>query len=61
VLVFAGDLKEIEEICCSRMDLDQILIWLGDWIGERGDLELFGALCVLRDVDRLVLVGGKLP
>ena len=46
VLVFSLDLEDVEEICGGGMDLDEVLVWLGDGVGELCDLELAGALRV---------------
>jgi hypothetical protein len=34
VLVFPGDLEEVEEVCCGGMDANEVLVFRGDGIGE---------------------------
>lgn len=43
-LVFALDLQDVEEVGCGGVDLDEVVIALGDGIREVLDLELAGAL-----------------
>lgn len=44
MLVFSGDLEEVEEIGCGGVDANRILIAGGSWVGELCYLKLLGAL-----------------
>ena len=45
MLVFAGDLEKVEEICCSGADGYNVLVFRRDGVGERGDFEVARTLC----------------
>jgi hypothetical protein len=47
MLVFASDLEEVEEISCGCVDGDQVLVWIGNWVGERGNGEIVWTLGLL--------------
>lgn len=34
MLIFAADLEEVEEVGCCCVDLDEVLVGLGGWVGE---------------------------
>lgn len=44
MLVFAGDLEQVEEVSCGGVDADHILVFCGLGVGEVGDFELARAL-----------------
>lgn len=44
MLIFAADLEEVEEVCCSCMDGYQVFVRSGVGIGDGGDGEVVGAL-----------------
>ena len=46
MLVLATDLEQVEEVCGSGMDSDQILVRLGSWVRQISDLEVFRTLMV---------------
>lgn len=50
-LVFALDLEDVEEVGGGGVDLDQVLVVFGGWIGQVGDLELIGALCEMYQLE----------
>lgn len=43
MLIFAADLKEVEEVGGSCVDGDEVLIWLGSGVWEGADSEIAGA------------------
>lgn len=44
MLVFTADLEEIEEVGCSGVDGDEVLVWRGLGRGEGGDGEFLRTL-----------------
>lgn len=44
MLVFAGDLQEIEEVCCGGVDGDEVLGGRGNGVRDGGYLKVLGAL-----------------
>ena len=44
MLVFAGDLEQVEEVCRSGVDADYVLVFCRFGVGEDSDFELAGAL-----------------
>lgn len=46
VLVFALDLEDVEEVGGCRVDLDEVFVWLRDWVRDLSDFELRRALGV---------------
>jgi len=44
VLVFALNLEDVKEVGPRGVDLDQVLVWVGDRIREGGDFEVLWAL-----------------
>jgi len=43
-LVFAADLKNVEEVLGGGVVGDEVFVWLGSRVGEVGDFELVGRL-----------------
>ena len=44
MLVLSTDLEQVEEVCSSGMNGDQILVWFGSWVGQISDLEVLRTL-----------------
>jgi hypothetical protein len=40
MLVFSGDLEEVEEIGCRGVDSNKILVLCGDWVRQFSDFEV---------------------
>jgi len=47
MLVFATDLEQVEEVCGSGVNGDQVLVWFGRWVRQIGDLEVLRTLMVV--------------
>jgi hypothetical protein len=47
MLVFAADLKEIEEVGCRRVDSNEVFAGFWNWVGEVDYLEVLGALTMI--------------
>lgn len=56
MLVFSGDLEEIEEVGCSGMDTNGVLRGGWGWVGESCDFELVWAL---KEYVTYVIMGGR--
>ena len=56
--IFAGDLKEIEEVGCRGVDSHHILVFCRNRVGELCDLEIHRALSI--DVRYATVVGKRL-
>jgi hypothetical protein len=44
MLILSTDLEQVEEVCGSGMNGDQILVWFGRWIRQICDLEVLRTL-----------------
>lgn len=47
MLVLATDLEQVEEVCGSGVDSDQVLVWFRRWVRQISDLEVLRTLMVV--------------
>lgn len=46
-MVFATDLEQVEEVCGSGVNGDQVLVWFRRWVRQISDLEILRTLMVI--------------